>query len=275
MLAGFLDFCNCSLEKEKIMEIIKSQNDLLSFIKEELTSERNLSIRGVARLCGVDHKSLISSGDFKSKKLAEKLSSAGFQSGDLVKGGFPAKAVWLTVEYFAWESKAKAEMAKQIARTFGMLGVMQTFEKLSEDLPTQSPRIGLVEVAESTNKMYTAISGLEASGDLQLAQLLKSTLGNLILAENQKLLSPAQVDQVEGAVDVAIRLGFSVPKNYEGSLGLRVKKDCSHLLVGKNNRYSTASHKQVPANMYPANHPEVEASVRSFCVEKAFYCRAI
>lgn len=136
-------------------------------------------------------------------------------------------------------------------------------------------QLTLPEIADSTQKMTNCINQFENSGDLQLAQLLKSTLGNLILAEQQNLLKPVEVEQYEGAVDVAIRLGFKVPANYEASLGMFVKKCCEHILIGKNKRYSTVSHKQVCANMYPAKNKEVESAVTEYCLKKSFYHRDI
>lgn len=137
------------------------------------------------------------------------------------------------------------------------------------------PNLTLPEIADSTLKMSKCINQFENSGDYQLAQLLKSTLGNLILSENQKVLKPVDVEQYEGVIDVAIRLGFNVPSNYEGSLGNFVKKKCGELIVCHNKRYSTSSHKQVMASMYPANSEEVESAVTEYCVSKAFYHRDI
>jgi hypothetical protein len=34
--------------------------------------------------------------------------------------------------------------------------------------------------------------------------------------------------------------------------------------------HPTNSHKQVPANIYPANNSEVEAGVKEYCITKAF-----
>lgn len=116
---------------------INSQETLLSFIKENLSNEKNLSIRGLAALCSVGDHSLISGADFKSKKLSKILTEQGFQAADLVTGGFNAKASWLVIEYFAYDSKAKALGAKQIARTFGQLGVQLTFDKLAKQTPDE------------------------------------------------------------------------------------------------------------------------------------------
>lgn len=117
--------------------------------------------------------------------------------------------------------------------------------------------------------VQNSIAAFEANGDIQLAQLIKLYMANEILRATQgsPLLQGAESDrplQLEGAVDVALRLGYSIPRNIEGNLGKFVKKICGGLLQGKNQRYSQASSKQVPANMYPAQHPEVEAAVRAF-----------
>lgn len=129
-----------------------------------------------------------------------------------------------------------------------------------------SPLPALPALADYHN-MQQSIAAFESTGDIQLAQLMKVVLANEALraTQNSPLLQPAEMPmQLEGAVDVAIRLGFRVPKNLEGNLGKFVKKVCAPLLQGKNNRYSHASSKQISANMYPANHPEVESAVRAF-----------
>jgi hypothetical protein len=146
-------------------------------------------------------------------------------------------------------------------------------EKIAKQKVAQprQPVKQLPEVTEKTVEIF--VHGIEFftdSGDIQLAQLLKNQLGNTLLASQQRSLPGADpVEQFEGVVDVAIRLGFRVPKNYESPLGKYVKGYCEHLLRGKNNRYSNASAKQINANMYPAFNTEVEKAVTAFCVEKA------
>lgn len=106
--------------------IISNQSDFLAFIKDQAKPNGNLSIRGVARCCGIEHTSLIRGGAFKSQKLGQTITQHGFESGALVENGFPPEAVALCVEYFAYESRAKSPMAKQLARTFGSIGIKTT-----------------------------------------------------------------------------------------------------------------------------------------------------
>lgn len=148
---------------------IQSQNDLLQFIKDNLQSDKKLSIRGVARLCGVADKSIINGGSFNSLILAEKLEAHGFEAGSLVRDGFNATATWLTIEYFAYDSKAEAIQAKIIARTFGALGVVQTFDKLPTTKTTTSKTmkayvtqvdLGAIEIEglmDEQGKFYVAV----------------------------------------------------------------------------------------------------------------------
>lgn len=111
---------------------INNQETLLQFLKSELTSDSNLSIRGLAKLCGIKHTSLIRGGAFNSVKLGQTLMEHGFDAGALIENGFNAQASWLVIEYYAYESKAESLGAKQIARTFGSIGLQLTFEKLNE-----------------------------------------------------------------------------------------------------------------------------------------------
>ena len=139
--------------------------------------------------------------------------------------------------------------------------------------PTKS---ALLPVTDETVKVHIqGIKYLTDNGDLKLAQLLKVQFGNRMLAEQQNLLKPVDVPQYEGVVEVAIRLGFSVPPNYEGSLGSHVAKQLKHLSPGHNQRYSGSSSTVIAANMYPVNHPEVENAVLNYCVSKSFYRRDI
>lgn len=139
--------------------------------------------------------------------------------------------------------------------------------------PTLPPdTLTLLPVTDETIRTYTeAVKYFQGNEDLQLAQLIKVNFGNRLLQQQQNVLNAQNtVEEYEGAVDVAIRLGYSVPSNYEGALGNHVRKTCEKWIVGKNKRYSAASAKQVPANMYPAYNEEVEWAVADYCLKKAF-----
>jgi hypothetical protein len=112
-------------------------------------------------------------------------------------------------------------------------------------------------------------------GDLQAADFTKATIMRLqtVVVPSQSggdTGSPALPSRLsEGAVDVVIRLGYSIPPNLEGALGKYVKDKCGHLILGfKDNRYAPVSGKNVPANQYPNQHPEVEQAVKDYLTRK-------
>lgn len=117
---------------------ISDERSLLDAIRDEAMANGNLSIRGVARLAEVQDTAIIRSADFRSTKLAEKLTALGFGSADLAKDGFPPQAVVLTLEYFAYESKVQSLAAKALFRTFGVIGLMRTLDELAK--PSLKPQ---------------------------------------------------------------------------------------------------------------------------------------
>lgn len=174
-------------------------------------------------------------------------------------GGTTTEKILLTVDCF--------KMWAMMANTAQGRLVRQYFLECEKIAKQKTQPKALPEVTEKTVEIFVhGIEYLTNSGDLQLAQLLKNQFGNTLLASQQRSLEGDCVNQLEGVIDVAIRLGFRVTKNHEASLGKYVKKQCAHLIQGKNNRYSNASAKQIQANMYPAFSPEVEKAVTEYCV---------
>ena len=158
-----------------------------------------------------------------------------------------AFAQWLSPEFHVWCNLHIKHLIEQSAK----------------------PQPAIIVTTEDIRVQASTIKYFTDCGDLQLAQLLKNKLGNALLAE-QQMLPGTTAPQLEGAVDVAIRLGFQIPRNFECTLGKYVKSRCAHLIQGTGQRYSNASAKQIPATMYPANNPEVEGAVLDYCVSKAF-----
>jgi hypothetical protein len=111
---------------------ISSFEEFRQYIRENSIGDRALSARGLAGLCGVHHSVVFKGGGFYSTKLAQKLTSLGFEHGGLLEKGFDSNASWAVVEYYAFESKANAPGAKKLARLFGALGVAKAFEIAEE-----------------------------------------------------------------------------------------------------------------------------------------------
>jgi hypothetical protein len=110
---------------------VMSKDEFLALVQQEIMNNGNISIRGVGRCCGVHHTAIARGGDIRSQKLSETLANYGFQGGDLIANGFPPEAVWLTIEYYAYDSsRADSKIAKSIARSFGAFGVKTILEEL-------------------------------------------------------------------------------------------------------------------------------------------------
>jgi hypothetical protein len=185
---------------------------------------------------------------------------------NIIQGGIPQ-------EQGTWVHRRVAiNLAQWLSPIFGAIvngWVEEILLKGKIDLTQQSTQPAIIVTTEDIRVQASTIKYFTDCGDLQLAQLLKNKLGNALLAE-QQMLPGTTVPQLEGAVDVAIRLGFQVLRNFECTLGKYVKSRCAHLIQGTGQRYSNASAKQIPATMYPANNPEVEGAVLDYCVSKAF-----
>jgi hypothetical protein len=194
---------------------IASGSDFLAFIRDQAMPNGNLSARGVERCCGIANSSLIEGVGFRVEKLAQVLTSQGFQAVDLTQEGFPPQAVWLCIEYYAFESKAKAPMAKQLARTFGALGIMSTLKGL----------VNLDNLATITNgpsKELVAAREIRELTDLlddnpRLAQLLTDSIANRTL---EKALPAATL---RGVAEIASELGFKVDASNRVKLGQFIK----------------------------------------------------
>jgi hypothetical protein len=197
--------------------VIHNQSDFLAFIRDQAMPSGNLSIRGVARCCGVENTSIIRDGAFNSGRMGQTLVANGFEADALRDGGFPPQAVWLCIEYYAFESRAKAPMAKQIARTFGAIGVMATLKELSQ--PSLAPQLSCHAIAMQKADAIRHITD-ELSDNPRLAQLLIDFSINDILTTHRL---PGTAQPLRGVAEIAVELGFKVDASNRVKLGNYIK----------------------------------------------------
>lgn len=202
----------------------KEQKDsLLEHIQANMLGNKNLSIRGLAEMLGVHHSSLFRGGDFKSSKLAEILTKQGFRAGDLIENGFNAQATWLVIEYFAYESKAKAEKAKQIARTFGSVGIYTVFEEITkpQHLPAKREVIALPQErrADIWEKLYNLN---EKQPDDRTTLVLKNQGMNLLEAGAEAEEAITNQPQLLSVTEICEMEGIDIPNGKDSPLGRKV-----------------------------------------------------
>ena len=137
-------------------------------------------------------------------------------------GGFPPEAVWLCIEYYAFDSKAKAPMAKQLARTFGSIGIKTTLEKLKQQevtievprqLPPKRDYIQHLDAVERISKVANPIvrSYLEQA---QMEELF-----------SQLSLPAEKDDELVICTVLAKEMGFTLKPGQDSQLGKWVKRN--------------------------------------------------
>ena len=193
----------------QVRQAIESES-LVEFIRENLEGE-NLSIKGVAALCGVADTSIIRGAAFNAVALAKKLEAKGFEAAALVEEGFDPVATWLTIDYFANESKAKAVFAKAIANTFGAFGVKTAFnqisgEKFDKRIQPEEPKLiaGFVDAGMALGMMFgpaygesfTLINIKKHCPSVALPEVPAKDRSSLKSAE--ALLTPTEIAEVLG-----------------------------------------------------------------------------
>lgn len=202
---------------KQIEEAVETEN-LLAFIREYLEVNGNLSIRGVAGMCGVSHTSIIRGGAFKSAKLAQRLEPQGFEAGALSVNGFPPVAVWLTIKYFAKESKAAAPWAEAVLDTFGAYGIKKAFKLAAKVEQQQLPKRDAIDYIEAQQK-------LELMEDSILTRLLRDRLIDELSLQNNNLTLPGTKTRYTIVKVRATELGYTAKEIGSGSqLGKFVKR---------------------------------------------------
>ena len=226
---------------------IATQQALSELIQDNLVNGR-LSIRAAERLLGLSNNQLIKGVVFHSQKLAQILTEQGFEAVVLIKNGFCAKSFWLTLEYFAYESKAKASGAKQLARTFGQLGVMTAFEKL-EVKP--EPIVTPLPFRDATIYLETAQGIERVTNPIIKAMLEQRLMEDLGVT---KSLPGNQDNDLVICTVLARELGFDLKPGQDSQLGKWVAK--YHEPKGK------TQHGRYPVNVYLRS--EIEETVANF-----------
>lgn len=124
-----------------------SSDKLLDEFKISASGEVSTSIRGAARLAGVEPKSLrtaFQSGEQKPSKLAQNLIDKGFDSGEQIKfseSGIPEFAVTAIVFYYAYKAGQYCnQTAERNAELISAIGLRSLVQKSLGWQPQQEPK---------------------------------------------------------------------------------------------------------------------------------------
>lgn len=208
------------------------QNTLPEEIRSEFTvnpdGSTNTSIRGAARLAGVDHSVLsrhFSGGDFSSSKLAQKLIGQGFQTGDFSKA-ISEIALASILEYYAWEAGARCtDQARLIYKAFASVGIrtwLQNQLNYQPDVTEPSQAPSKTPTIDEINAVFAGFYQLNIQPELiesaKLSAIAKTfphlsnaaEVGKQLLSSNMAVtecpLSPTKIGKI-----IAQQLGWEKP----------------------------------------------------------------
>ena len=175
----------------------------------------------------------------------------------------------LPVDYKLQSMKAQAELQSIKAQA----------ELISSEAEKFSQEQKLLHQKQSFFEMMVNYAiNFEKDGNLQMAAVVRESIKNALL--NSYLIDTKSVsidtksnptlNFPESALEVSVRLGYKIPRNFDSALGKAVKKKCEDLLIGKSAKYSKADYLKLNANVYPPNNKRVEDAVIEYCKNKNF-----
>lgn len=168
-----------------------SSDKLLDEFKISLSGEVFTSIRGAARLAGVDEKALrvaFQGAEQKPSKLAQSLISKGFESAEQVKfseSGIPELAVTAIVFYYAYKARQYCnQTAERNAELISAIGLRSLVQKSLSWQPQQEPKSAIellemhLQIAKAHDQRLTAIEAENRMLKEQLEIVEMETIAN-------------------------------------------------------------------------------------------------
>lgn len=262
--------------------LTRFEQDGLELVIDTQTGEAFASIRAVARMCDRNESSIRTFTGARNLELksAEILTPGGLQGARLLTEDQILDIIAVYKPELV-KAFAKLGLRASLHQLAGYTVTTTAIQKSNEQSVLSSEIIKTDIIFGTDQHNYWSTQNnirMAALFEAYTAQKITTLLLDSPIQPltNGKPVNVTENIHYEGAVDVSIRLGFNVPKNYEGSLGTFVKKQCSDLIVKidgetvKDYRMSAASNKLIGATMYPAFNEQVESAVRLYCTNKGF-----
>ncbi len=107
---------------------LDNQYDLTNCITTKSNLDTNtIPLAAIHNLIGRTYFPIAIKGKFISRPLADKLLEKGYTEEGVLTNGFDVLATFLTIEYFAKESRSNNIVARHVYQQFGMSGLKQAF----------------------------------------------------------------------------------------------------------------------------------------------------
>lgn len=183
------------------------------------------SIRGAARLAGVNEKALryqFSTAEKSAPKLAQKLMEHGFDPAEFSTNGISEVALSVILEFYSFDAKARCtEQARLIYRAFAAVGIRAWLQQQLDYQQTHTnptPESTLAEIEQIFSGLYKLNIKPELIESAKLTAIAKTFPHLETVAEESKQLISAhsQVEEIPlsptklGKI-IAEQLGLSKP----------------------------------------------------------------
>jgi P63C domain len=173
-----------------VLESIKSE------IKVNAEGKATFSIRGAARICGIDHAVLVRSfraGDKNSSKLAAMLTAQEFNPVTFLDNGIPDTALAFIIKYYAYfAGKRCTDTAKACDMAFAAIGIRAWAREITNWQPIPSagylpsqiiqelPRKWQLHYDPNWQRESVRITGYRWACDIRMANFISKAVYKLL-----------------------------------------------------------------------------------------------
>lgn len=172
-----IEFCTDSeaVESNQPAPVIDSiPDDIKSEFTVKSDGSATITLRGAARLLGINHKTLSDhfAGGQNGSKLAESLIGKGFDVGGFGSQGIPDTAFGFIVTYYAFKAgRHSTPQAEAVHDAFEAIGVRAWIQNELGWKPQAIAKSSDLAVSDNLNALVLSIQGLATSAQSQQAMI--------------------------------------------------------------------------------------------------------
>lgn len=185
----------------KLIELQQVIDQIRSEIKVDENGVGTLSIRALARICDLNHKTLVdhfsggTNGNSAPSKLCKILIEHGFETWGFGKNGVPDVAAYLVIDYYAHHAdKNCTEFAKKAVVAIGAIGMRQWCREVTgwtkeESKPVTTDSLTVEALFSTVMEMRSQMAEMVEFGKEQVKQLQSQVeQGQRLIEEKQEVI---------------------------------------------------------------------------------------
>ena len=252
-------------------------DDIRSEINVDENGVGSFSLRGVARMCGVNEATLRqnidSTAGFQGSKLLQSLSAKGIElrgSDECIASRIPDLAAAAIIEYYAFDAAAQfknAHIARTSFRFFAAWGIRDFVQRATgwkkPEPPSQVPQKPALSPAEETRILLDSAERFQSifgTFSPRESQIIKDSILNAF-SPNEKSLTPVEnwltVTEIMEE-EFAVKLGKTGSKS-DSNAGKEVQKYKD--IVGTEKHPKFVNGHKCNVFVYPMHLPQVRETI--------------